>query len=44
MLDPDLRSRMGNANREKVDDFRPDIVGKEYMAALTAIVGSASKY
>lgn len=38
--DPDLRARMGRANREKIKDFSPDVVAKHYLNALKKIVNA----
>jgi glycosyltransferase involved in cell wall biosynthesis len=39
LTDAELRARMGRANREKVRDFAPEIVGREYLAVLREIAG-----
>ena len=36
--DGDLRERMGHANLERVREFAPDRVGRQYLGALEAIV------
>lgn len=41
LKDKQLRSRMGQANREKVRMFDPDPVAEEYLAALERIVGAS---
>jgi glycosyltransferase involved in cell wall biosynthesis len=38
--DPGLRARMGAANREKVKEFAPDVIGKADYRLLTEVVGS----
>jgi glycosyltransferase involved in cell wall biosynthesis len=44
LSDPALRSRMGEANRQKAREFAPEIVARHYLDALGAIVagGEAS--
>jgi glycosyltransferase involved in cell wall biosynthesis len=36
--DSELRARMANANREKVKEFAPEVVGKEFLQILNSIV------
>lgn len=38
--DPDLRARMAKANRAKVKEFAPEIVGEQYLGILRQIAGS----
>lgn len=40
--DADLRREMGAANREKVRDFDPDAVAREYLAALEEVVAASA--
>jgi glycosyltransferase involved in cell wall biosynthesis len=40
LADPDLRERMGRANREKVKDFTPEKVGRQYLDVLQEVLGS----
>jgi len=41
--DPDLRSRMAQANREKVKQFEPMSVAQHYLRTLTELVGPAAR-
>ncbi|MDP3013490.1 MAG: glycosyltransferase, partial [Candidatus Subteraquimicrobiales bacterium] len=34
----DLRSRMGLANKEKIKDFAPDVVGRQYLNVLHDVI------
>ena len=36
--DPELRTRMGRANRDKAREFAPDVVGRAYLAVLRKVV------
>jgi glycosyltransferase involved in cell wall biosynthesis len=38
LRDPELRTRMGRANRDKAREFAPDIVGRAYLAVLREVV------
>lgn len=40
--DPELRARMGSANRERVEIFDPDDVAGEYLKVLRAVVSRAA--
>ena len=40
LVDSELRTRMADANREKVREFDPDIVAAEYFLALKQIVAA----
>jgi glycosyltransferase involved in cell wall biosynthesis len=40
--DAALRREMGAANREKIRDFDPDVVAREYLTALEEVVASAA--
>jgi glycosyltransferase involved in cell wall biosynthesis len=37
LADPDLRERMARANRDKVREFAPDAVAREYLEALESV-------
>jgi glycosyltransferase involved in cell wall biosynthesis len=41
LADPAVRTRMGQANREKVKDFAPEVVGRRYLEVLEQIVEGA---
>lgn len=41
MDDPALRARMGQANREKVKEFAPEVVARQYLRVLEDIVQSS---
>lgn len=38
LADPDLQTRMAQANRAKVRDFSPEVVARRYLAALQVVV------
>jgi len=42
LLDADLRRVMAAANREKVKEFAPDVVAREYMRILSSVLKTAA--
>jgi len=40
LADPVLRAQMSCANREKVKDFTPEVVGRHYLNVLQAVIGT----
>ena len=43
LLDPALRGRIGQANREKVKEFAPQVVGKHYLNVLREVTRRGEK-
>lgn len=43
LTDPTLRAKMVQANREKVKEFAPQVVGQQYFDVLEHIVGKATR-
>jgi glycosyltransferase involved in cell wall biosynthesis len=41
LLDPERRARMAEANRARVDVFAPDVVAREYLDVLRAVLAGA---
>jgi len=43
LTDGELNRRLGDANREKIRGFDPDLVAADYLAALQAIAAGTSR-
>jgi glycosyltransferase involved in cell wall biosynthesis len=43
LTDPELRARMGRANRQKARDFDPEVVARHYLEVLREIVGQPGR-
>lgn len=39
LADPELSARMSSANREKVNEFAPEVIGRRYIDILKKVVG-----